>query len=62
MDSVTGILESIIAELQAARGDAEKADGGNRSAATRVRKAAQNAKAGLQDLRQLALDKTAKDD
>lgn len=51
MSSILESLDSIIADLQAAREDAEKFDGGNASAGTRVRKVAQAGKKALHSLR-----------
>jgi hypothetical protein len=44
-------LTKIVESLQAAAEDADRFDGGNASAGTRVRKAAQEAKKELQELR-----------
>jgi len=44
-------LKAIVDDLEASLSDAQKFDGGNASAGTRVRKAAQEAKKALQDLR-----------
>lgn len=49
--SVAANLQSVIDSLQAALADAEKFDKGNASAGTRVRKAAQEGKKALHDLR-----------
>lgn len=43
--------------VDACDGDIAKADGGNRSAGTRVRKAMQDIKAQAQELRKAILDK-----
>lgn len=51
--TATDQLDQILALLTAARADALKFDAGNASAGTRVRSAAQDAKAGLQNLRTL---------
>lgn len=51
MATATELLNEIIANLQSAVVDAEKADNGNSAAGTRVRGAAQTAKAKLQELR-----------
>ena len=44
-------LQKIVTDLSDALADAGKFDGGNAAAGTRVRKAAQQAKKDLQDLR-----------
>lgn len=44
-------LQTIITNLEAAKADAEKFDAGNKSAGTRVRKAAQEGKKALDTLR-----------
>jgi hypothetical protein len=44
-------LQKIVTDLSNALADAGKFDGGNAAAGTRVRKAAQQAKKDLQDLR-----------
>jgi|688.fasta_scaffold755509_2 hypothetical protein len=55
MANVTASLTAIIDHLQAALPDAEKADKGNKSAGTRVRGAAQEAKHALTELRSAVL-------
>ncbi len=54
--TVTERLDQILSELNSARADAVKFDNGNAAAGTRIRTAAQNAKAGLQELRALVQD------
>jgi len=50
-------LEEILAELEKIKRDAEKADQGNRSAGTRMRKDLLVSARSLKGLRQLSLDK-----
>lgn len=48
-------LDEIIKELELAKRDAEKADGGNKSAGVRLRKDAKKVQDELQSLRKLVL-------
>ena len=48
-------LEQVVQQLTEALVDAEKTDNGNKSAGTRVRKAAQSAANALKDLRKQVL-------
>ena len=48
-------LDEVIKELELAKRDAEKADGGNKSAGVRLRKDAKKAVDCLQELRNLVL-------
>jgi hypothetical protein len=59
--TVTESLDQILATLNGVRADAVKFDNGNAAAGTRVRTAAQDAKAALQELRTLVQEtKTAR--
>lgn len=50
-------LDEIIDNLEKVKRDAEKADGGNKSAATRMRKDVMSAAKELRELRQISLEK-----
>lgn len=53
---ITERLKTILEELGAAEGDAQKCEEGNASAGRRVRKASMNAIKELKELRNLVLD------
>ncbi len=59
--SVEAMVQSMIDDLEAAKGDAGKHDGGNSAAGTRVRKAMQAAKKAAQAVRlQVQSDKNSR--
>lgn len=57
MSSVHQSLATLVESLNAALVDAEKCDRGNKAAGTRVRAAAQDAVAGLKELRKQVVSK-----